>query len=174
MTGQADSPVQPASALRLKVGTALFAFSILLPLAGVPLVTAIGLSTTATASVTGALLFTAEILGIVAVAVMGKSGYAVIKNRVLGFFKQYGPPRKVGRLRYTIGLAMFVPPLLLGWLFPYAARIIPDLSEVPLPYALGGDLLLLSSLYVLGGNFWDKIRALFVHDAEARFAEAKP
>jgi hypothetical protein len=30
-------------------------------------------------------------------------------------------------------------------------------------YAIGGDLLLLASLFVLGGDFWDKIRALFVY-----------
>jgi hypothetical protein len=27
------------------------------------------------------------------------------------------------------------------------------------------DLLLFSSLFVLGGDFWDKIRGLFIHDA---------
>ncbi len=39
-----------------------------------------------------------------------------------------------------------------------------------LPFAVGGDLLLLSSLFVLGGNFWDKVRALFLYDAEAHFS----
>ena len=38
-----------------------------------------------------------------------------------------------------------------------------------MPYAVGGDLLLLSSLFPLGGDFWDKIRSLFVHDAEVHF-----
>jgi hypothetical protein len=33
----------------------------------------------------------------------------------------------------------------------------------PLPYAGGGDLIFLVSLFVLGGDFWDKIRALFVY-----------
>jgi hypothetical protein len=34
-------------------------------------------------------------------------------------------------------------------------------------YVIGGDVLLVSSLFVLGGEFWDKLRALFVHDARA-------
>jgi hypothetical protein len=35
-------------------------------------------------------------------------------------------------------------------------------------YVIGGDVLLISSLFVLGGDFWDKVRALFVYDAKAR------
>jgi hypothetical protein len=31
-----------------------------------------------------------------------------------------------------------------------------------------GDLLLISSLFVLGGDFWDKLRALFVHGAKVQ------
>ena len=38
-----------------------------------------------------------------------------------------------------------------------------------LALALAGDALLMSSMFVLGGNFWDKIRSLFVHDATAEF-----
>jgi hypothetical protein len=33
---------------------------------------------------------------------------------------------------------------------------------------LGLDLVTLASLFVLGGDFWDKVRALFLHDARAR------
>jgi hypothetical protein len=150
----------------------MFGLSILLPLAGVPLVTALGLSTGVTASVTGGLLLSAEVLGLAAIAVLGKSGYAYIKSRVFGFLKRYGLPGKVGRLRYRIGLVMFCVPLLFGWLSPYATRWVPALSSHPLPYALSGDVLIVASLFVLGGDFWDKIRSLFIHNAEARFAQA--
>jgi hypothetical protein len=34
-------------------------------------------------------------------------------------------------------------------------------------YAVGGDLLLFISLFVLGGDFWNKLQSLFVHDATA-------
>jgi hypothetical protein len=113
----------------------------------------------------------AEVLGFAAIAVLGKSGYAYIKNRILGFLKQYGPPRKVGLLRYRIGLVMFCVPVLFGWLSPYAVTWFPALARHPLPYALGGDILIVSSLFVLGGDFWEKVRSLFIHDAEVRFAQ---
>jgi hypothetical protein len=171
MNDNTNTSAQPVAGWRFKIGVALFVLSIALPLVGVTLVATLGLSAQMTASVSGVLLVGAEVLGIIAVAVMGKSGYAYIKNLVFGFLKQYGPPREVSRLRYTIGLVMFTVPILFGWVSLYTAELIPGFIHSPLPYALGGDFLLLASLFVLGGSFWDKIRALFVYDAEVRFSQ---
>jgi hypothetical protein len=115
------------------------------------------------------LLAGSEVLGIVAVAVMGKSGYAYIKNRVFGFLKQCGPPVEVSRTRYAIGLVMFAVPIAFAWLAPYAAELFPGYQGNEFTYAIAGDLLLLLSLFVLGGDFWDKLRALFIHGAKAAF-----
>jgi hypothetical protein len=154
---------------RLKLGAGLFGLSILLPIAGVPLVAWFDFSTGVTATVTGGLLVSAEVMGLAAVAVMGKSGYALIKKKLLSIIEQYGPPNKVSRLRYRIGLVMFCTPIVFGWVSIYTARWIPGFENKPFFFAVGGDLMLLASLFVLGGDFWDKVRSLFVHDAEARF-----
>jgi hypothetical protein len=156
---------------RLKLGIGLFALSIILPLLGLPLVAFVGLSAGRVATISGALLAGAEVIGIVAVAVMGKSGYAYIKNHVFRFLKQYGPPAEVGRTRYTIGLVMFAVPFIFGWLAPYASGLVPGYPGNEFAYAFVGDVLLLSSLFVLGGDFWDKLRALFVHGAKALFPQ---
>ena len=66
---------------------------------------------------------------------------------------------------------MFTVSILFGWVSLYTAELIPGFIRSLLPYALGGDFLLLASLFVLCGNFWDKIRALFVYDAEVRFSQ---
>lgn len=164
-------PLEPAAGgWRLKLSATLFGLSLVLPLIGVPIVAALELSRAMTASLSGGLLLAGEVLGVAAVAVVGKSGYALIKKKVFGFLKQYGPPDKVGRLRYRIGLVMFVSPIVFGWASIYVAGYLPFFTGNPLPYALGGDLLLLSSLFVLGGDFWDKIHALFVHDAEVHYS----
>ena len=155
----------PAAGWRLKLGIALFALSIALPVIGVPLTGRSGLSTTAVTAVSGTLLAGAEVLGIVAVAVMGKPGYAYIKQRLFAFLKQYGPPAEVSRARYTVGLVMFAVPIAFGWLAPYAAGLIPGYAGNMITYAIAGDLMLLASLFVLGGDFWDKLRALFIHSA---------
>ena len=170
MNEQASAPESPAIDWRLKVGIALFGLSIVLPLAGIPSLAALGLSNSILASASGALLVGAEVLGIGAIAVMGKSGYAYLKNRVFGFLKQYGPPDTVSRGRYTVGLVMFSLPILFAWLSVYVADWIPGFTGNPLPYAIVGDVVLLVSLFVLGGDFWDKIRALFVYDAGVHFS----
>jgi hypothetical protein len=157
---------------RLKVGIALFVLSIILPLAGIPAVATLGLSTTLTATISGGLLFSTEILGIVAIAIMGKPGFTYIKTRVSGFFKQYGPPAKVSAVRYRVGLVMFCLPILFAWISVYISGVIPGFESNSVAWALGGDALLVVSLFVLGGDFWDKIRALFVHDAQATFPSA--
>ena len=174
MSEDRDSALSPAAGWRLRSGTAIFVLSILVPVAGVPIVAGLGLPATTTATVSGALLVGAELLGIMAVAVMGKPGFIYIKSRIFGFLKQYGPPEEVSRGRYHIGLVMFCLPILFGWVSVYTADYIPGFAQDPLPYAIGGDLLLLTSLFVLGGNFWDKVRSLFVHDAVAQFPGSSP
>ena len=112
-----------------------------------------------------------EIGAILAIAIMGKSGFDTMKNRFFGFLKKHGPPDRVSRRRYRIGLVMFGIPLLFGWLTPYLQKLIPHYEENRFLLAAAGDLVFVSSLIVLGGDFWDKIRSLFLHDAMALLPE---
>jgi hypothetical protein len=171
MNEQVDSPAQPVASWRLTLGVSIFLLSIIMPVAGIPVVTSLDLSATMKSTLSGGLLIGAEVLGVLAIAVMGKPGYVYIKSRIFGFLKRHSPPDEVSRSRYNVGLVMFFAPILFGWVSIYAADYIPGFSQNPLPYAVGGDLLLLVSLFVLGGDFWDKIRALFVHDSKAHFPQ---
>ena len=169
MTESSDSVA--ISGWRLKASLALFILSIVAPSAGVLLVTTLDLSSTLAAILSGMLLMSGELFGIAAVAIIGHPGYQYIKRRILGVLKRYGPPREIGRTRYNLGLIMFCIPILFSWVSIYLADYIPGFTQHPLPYAIGGDFLLLASLFVLGGSFWDKLRALFVHDAVTQFPE---
>jgi len=100
---------------------------------------------------------------------MGKDGFNYIKGKVLGFFKRHALPKEVSRTRYRIGLAMFLLPLFFGWLAPYVPDAIPGYEVHRFAVNFAGDLLLLISLFVLGGDFWDKVRALFVYEARTHF-----
>ena len=94
MNEQAITSQHPVSYWRLKLGITLFVISIALPLVDIPMVAAIGLSVTMTASVSGALLIGAEVLGLIAVAVMGKSGFAYIKTIFSVFSNNTAHPRR--------------------------------------------------------------------------------
>jgi hypothetical protein len=159
--------MKPDSNLRLLVGSGILALSVLLPLVGIPLVAYLSLPTATTASISGALLLSGELLGIISVAVMGKPGYTFIKGHISRIFNKFGPPQHVSLRRHRIGLAMFCIPILFGWLSVYTAPLIHGFTNDPLYYALAGDLLFIAGLFVLCGKFWDKLQSLFRHDGEA-------
>ncbi len=158
---------------RYRIGLIVLVASFLSPLL-IPLVAASGATTELKAMLSGLLALGIPELGIlVAVAILGKPGYDEIKRRIIGFLGKYGPPDEVSPVRYRIGLVMFAGPLLIALLQPYAehafaeARIIELLTANKLIAAAMGDVVFVLSFVVLGGEFWDKIRALFVHGAKA-------
>jgi len=156
---------QPQTVWRLRLGIFIFVIGFASPLL-IPVVTATDLPAGWKTFISGALAVgIPEVFSIIAIAIMGKSGFNAIKARLFAFLKKHGPPDRVGRTRYRVGLVMFVLPLLFGWLGAYFIHRIPDYEIYRIPVSLAGDLLLVASLFVLGGDFWDKVRALFIHDA---------
>ena len=152
---------------RLYTGGAIFVIGFLSPLL-VPLVTASPLPVGWKTAISGLLLVgVPELAMLIAVAVMGKDGFNYLKQLIFGFLgKHFAPPESVSLIRYRIGLMLFTIPLLFGWVAPYISGYFPLFEEHRLQFAIIGDLLLFSSLFVLGGEFWDKLRALFVHKAK--------
>jgi hypothetical protein len=160
---------QQPTGWRFHLGLTILVIGFLSPLC-IPLVTASGLPAQWKAVISGALAVgIPEVFSIVAIAIMGKSGFNYIKQRIFGFLKKHGPPDVVSRTRYRIGLVMFTLPVLFGWLGPYVSHHIPGYGANQFVASAVGDLLVVSSLFVLGGNFWDKVRALFIHGAKAQF-----
>ena len=167
MTQDTDGAGQQPPGWRFRLGLIIFVIGFISPLS-IPLVTASELPTQWKTVISGALaLGIPELFSIVAIAIMGKSGFSYMKERIFGFLKKHGPPDVVSRRRYRIGLVMFTLPLLFGWLAPYAPHLVPGYEVHRFAVNLVGDLMFVSSLFVLGGDFWDKIRALFIHEARA-------
>jgi len=136
----------------------------------IPFVTSSNLSTGWKATVSGLLaLGIPELFMIIAAAVAGKEGFNFIKNKIFGFIKKQGPPDTVSKTRYRIGLVLFVIPILAGWIIPYFSHFIPSYEENRMFINIIGDIILVTSLLVLGGDFWDKLRSLFIYGAKAVF-----
>ena len=110
----ASSPAPPPPGWRLNLGVALFLLSLFCPL-GVPLVALTNLSLAWKATISGILMLGGpEVLALLAVVFLGKSGFVYLKAKAYGLFKQYALPREVSRGRYRLGLALFIVPLFCG------------------------------------------------------------
>ena len=148
---------------RLIVGAAVFVIGFLAPLF-VPLVTSSELSTAWKTTLSGLLMAgIPELFMVITVGILGKEGYQYLKGKVFAFMKKHGPPQQVSRLRYRIGLVLFTIPLILALLFPYMSHHFTFLEKIESWINIGGDVMFFTSFFILGGEFWDKIRALFTY-----------
>jgi len=169
MTEQEEAASEPQqTGWRFRGGLTVLVVGWLTPLL-VPVVVATDLPTEWKTVLSGLLMVgIPEIFTVAAVAILGKPGFNLIKERIFGFLKRHGPADEVGRTRYRIGIVMFVVPILFGWLAPYGPDRVVGQEVQSLWVNLIGDLMFLASFFVLGGDFWDKLRALFLREAKAQ------
>jgi hypothetical protein len=173
MTEDIEEVPAPPSRARLFWGLAVFlVVNIGGPVVGLPLLAGADLAPGTKTIVGGVIVAVAELSLPVVIAILGKPGFAYIKGVFFKALRRYGPPAEVGRVRYRIGLAMLSLPVFFALVEPYVGSYFGVTAQNRFIYALSGDALLLTSFFVLGGDFWDKIRALFVHTAKARFPQA--
>ena len=157
-----DTTEARATAL-FRLGTIIFIIGFCSPLL-IPLVTATNLPLKWKATLSGALaLGIPELFSIIAIAIMGKPGFLRLKGIISKLVKKYGPPERVSRNRYRFGLILFIVPLLMAWILPYIGHLLPFYHKNLVLFSIAGDVLFVSSLFVLGGEFWDKLQALFVY-----------
>jgi hypothetical protein len=109
----------------------------------------------------------------IAIAVVGKSGYQYLKQLFFKLIKSNMPPDQVSKTRYNLGLVMFVIPLVLAWAHPVALHFFPEIQTFPVWLFFCLDALLISSFFVLGGDFWDKLRGLFNYDIQVAIESHK-
>lgn len=155
---------------RLTLGSILLVIGFLLPF-GVYAVAQTAWPATVKTAVGGVLFFGFEIMAVPAVAIMGKENFDRIVAIVKSWLKILKPPNQVGRVRYFVGLVFFLLPLIPTYVMAYLPTWLPDNSPERLWVNLGSDAIFLASLFILGGDFWDKLRALFVREARAVFPE---
>ncbi len=148
---------------RLLVGGTIFVVGFLAPLL-VPLVAASDLPVAWKTGLSGLLLVgIPEIFMVIAAAVLGKPGFEYLKSRLLAALRGLRPAGGTTRARHRIGVVLFLIPVLFGWLAPYIGSHIPAYADHQLMVGFAGDGLLIIGLFVLGGDFWDKLGALFAY-----------
>ncbi|HPQ81234.1 MAG TPA: hypothetical protein PLZ86_05865 [bacterium] len=160
--------MKPPSA-RLIWGGGFFILAWILPLF-IPLVIASDLSAEVKTALSGFMLIgLPEVATLIAVAILGKPGFNWLKVRIFALIKRAAPSAKVGRTRYYAGIAIFVALLVLTTVEPYVADFVPGLETHRRFYTGAADIVFVVTLFILGGDFWDKLRSLFSYDAKAHF-----
>ena len=152
---------------RLIWGGIVFVSGFLSPLL-IPWVLTLELSTGVKSLISGLLaLGIPELFMLIAVGILGKQGFQYLKKSILSWFRKYGPPDTVSKPRYNVGLVFFSLSILSGIVLPYIWELVPIIKDNLLYILISGDVLLIISLFVLGGDFWDKLRSLFVYHSRA-------
>ena len=118
-------------------------------------------------ALSGFLAVTPVLSKVAAVAVMGKPGFKLLKHCLSGFLGRFRPAEQVSRRCYRFGLALFVLGIVFGTMLPYAPGILVDWQANQQFWSLVSDAVLLVSLFVLGGEFWNKLAVLFDCNAKA-------
>lgn len=111
---------------------------------------------------------------IIGIGIMGKVSYYYIVEHLEIHYKRIVKPKPISRTRYYIGLFMFTLPFVPSYVIAYAPHLLPELASWRVYLNIFFDLVFLSSLFILGGDFWDKLRALFNYSARANFPDEPP
>lgn len=101
----------------------------------------------------------AEILCLVAAAVLGKDKYQKLARKVLPKARQSAPHNR--RFRYYLGLAGCLFNGVPLTLYAYVPELLPG-GSTKAGILIIADLVFFGSLFFAGGEFWEKLRRLFV------------
>ena len=155
---------------RMITGGIIFVSGFFVPLL-IPLVMRSSLSTEWKTMLSGFLAIgVPEIFMLIAISILGKEGFQLLKTKL---WRMIEPPATVSRRRYYSGLLLFLIPILFVWLWPYVEASQPWMLENRIMLSLVSAALITISLIVLGGDFCDKLRGLFVHGTRVTQASAQ-
>lgn len=151
--------------LRFGIGVVLIVLGYV-ALAFIPMVTKSALSLPVKSTISGILAVTPLLSKFAAVAVMGKPGFNYLKELVTGYMK---PKQTVSPGRYRLGLVLLILAFSFDQIINYLPGLLIDWSANKIAWSLVADGVFLVSLFILGGDFWDKLKALFSYSAKATF-----
>ena len=153
------------------IGNAILVVGILLPV--------VGPAPKGKAGLVGLMIVGGELISLASIAFLGKEGFKAIKSKIFGAVRA-GYVRPVGRVRHYIGIVLLCSNVVTTYLmvlyawdsFRPASPEGPHLEVWGLGLAqqeslvlwlwLVGDLSFLIAIYVLGAEWWGRVRKLFV------------
>jgi hypothetical protein len=150
---------------RFYTGMAAMALAIVMPLAAlfVPL---LGLPTAQSAVLAGILLAGGpEVLCILAVALLGKDTFKYFTHRATQAFRRAVVDQPASKARYYTGLAIILLSWIPAYVYAYLPAALPG-GNTRIYILAAMDLAFVASVFLMGGEFWEKVRRIFVYDGK--------
>jgi hypothetical protein len=163
-------PAPEFPGIRLYIGIAVFCLSFFMLFLGLVLSTLVTIHHSKTLII-GFFWLCGPLMKISSVAILGKPSYLWIKAKFRHHVVRVVKPYHESRLRYNIGLVMFCLPIIPNYIMAYAPQVITESFPLRIIFNASFDILFIASLFVLGGDFWDKLKALFSFSAKVCFPD---
>lgn len=152
---------ESTSRLKLVLGVIVFALGFALPLL-IPVVLNSQLSVSTKAIVSGILgIGGPEVLMIFAGVILGKENLDLLKNKIKAFFSPLAPPNYVSKARFALGISLFALCILETLVHVHWDGIVDLYAGYQIEYIVFWNILFLLSLYILGGDFFNRLIGLF-------------
>ena len=162
---------------RYYVGLILFVLSLILPILALIIVPMLGLSPGISAVLYGlSVAGGPDVMLIGAAALLGKENLEYLFGKLGGWFKKLVKWDQVSPGRYRIGVWLFWLSILVNVGVFYLLRDSLTAGDNQPGWGfyvtVGADILFIISFFVLGAEFWAKLRALFQYDARVVVEDA--
>ena len=106
-----------------------------------------------------------EALTLVAVALLGKETLRYFTYRIKKALWGIVMERPVSKVQYYFGLALFLASILPLYIYGYFPGLLPEGERTYILVA--ADLTFIISMFIMGGEFWEKIQRVFVWEGES-------
>jgi hypothetical protein len=147
-------------------GMTALALAVVLPL-GAAVVPLLGLSVASSALLVGVLVAGGpEVLCIIAIALLGKDTFQYLAQRAKLALRRAVLDRPVSKTRYYSGLAVIMLSWLPAYIYAYFPAALPG-GNARIYILAAMDLAFVASVFVMGGEFWEKVRRIFVYEGKA-------
>ena len=150
---------------RFHVGMAALVLSVIMPLCAV-FVPMLGLPIAQSALLVGVLVAGGpEVLCILAIALLGKETFQYLAHRAKRAFRRAVLDRPASKARYYVGLTIMLVSWLPLYLYAYFPAALPG-GNARIYILAAMDLAFVASAFLMGGEFWEKVRRIFVYQGK--------
>lgn len=115
-----------------------------------------------------------EIMIALAVIFLGKETLLNYRRKFFTLFKRLKPWKPVSKFRYYFGLVIFIASPIPLYLHAYGSDWLPSSDMMCYMIFAGGDLAFVLSFFILGPNFWEKFKNLFIWNEPKPEPDALP